>query len=95
MHQEEFCEELPDAYMLTRVCSFMPTPTQDIKKWYGEADMDEYLYCRDSYYGFPNEHINEKGFQIIAKLSIRNMQNILIKKVAVELEAERCVPLMK
>ena len=28
--------------------------------------MEDYLFCRDSFYGFPNHHVNEKGLKMIA-----------------------------
>ena len=87
--QEEFCAETNGAYMLTRACSFMPILGQDLKKWYGKNNVKKYCYCRDSYYGFSNNHINEKGFKILAKSATKNLKRILIKNKPVKLEKEK------
>ena len=92
--QEEFCAEHCDTYMLTRVCSYMPMPNQDIKRWYGTKNIEEFLYCRDSYFGFDNHHINEKGFKIIANAALKNLKRVLIDGKHVRLETEKCL-LMK
>ncbi|MBO5480266.1 MAG: hypothetical protein J6A63_03655 [Clostridia bacterium] len=91
--QEEFCAETADAYMLTRVCSYMPMPNQDLVKWYGEEDVTPFLECRDSYFGFGNHHINEKGFKTIANAAVNNMKKILLDHVSPQLEDEKCVML--
>ena len=92
--QEEFCSEHSDAYMLTRVCSYMPMPSQDVECWYGKENIKEFLYCRDSYFGFDNHHLNEKGFKLIADAALKNVKRILIEGKPVELEEEKCL-LMK
>ena len=93
--QEEFCNENPDAYMLTRVCSYMPMPSQDLEKWYAGNDIKEYYNCRDSYYGFENQHINEKGFMIIAGAMMKNLENVLVKNEQVCLEQEKCALMLQ
>ena len=91
--QEEFCLETEDAYMLTRVCSFIPYNGQDLDKWYANDIVKNYADCRDSYYGFVNNHINEKGFKLIAKSAIENIKRVLINKTSTILEEELCLPL--
>ena len=91
--QEEFCLEIEDAYMLTRVCSFIPYDGQNLDKWYGNLNYSDYADCRDTYFGFDNDHINEKGFKIIAKSAIENIKRVLIDKTSTVLEDELCLPL--
>ena len=91
--QEEFCAETAGAYMLTRVCSYMPVPIQDTGLWYGNTDMTEFLGCRDSYFGFNNHHINEKGFKMIANSLMGNLRRVLLDNAPVEYEEEKCIPL--
>ena len=85
--QEDFCKTNDDAYMLTRVCSFM--------KFYGTNEQiykcnipNEFMYCRDSFYGFDNQHINEKGFKIIAEYAVPNILRILLDNENPILETE-------
>lgn len=86
--QEEFCKECPDAYMITRVASFIP--------WHDRKDSDlfikeldeEFLYTRDSLYGYGNCHINEKGFKAIAKYAVPNIIRILFEGKEPILEKE-------
>ena len=88
--QEEFCMENSDAYMLTRICSYMPMPGQDLDKWFAGENIDEYYNCRDSYYGFENHHINEKGFIMIANAMMENLSRVLINDETTILEKEKC-----
>ncbi len=89
--QEEFCKENADVYMVTRVCSYMPMPIQDIAKWYEKKEIEKYFGCRDSYFGFDNQHINEKGFKIISKAVCKNIYKILIEKSFPHCEDEKCI----
>lgn len=77
--QEEFCDETNGAYMLTRVNSLIPMYEQNESKWFIEPPARELYGCRDSFYGFENPHINEKGFTIIAKRALPNMERILVQ----------------
>ena len=86
--QEEFCREQLDCHMLTRVMSFMPFEGMDEGKYYLSAPADEYRYCRDSYYGFDNLHINQKGFQVVANHAIKNLKAVLLDKAEPTLEDE-------
>lgn len=91
--QEEFCSENPKVYMLTRVNSFMPLYGQVEENWFIEKPQEEFYNCRDSFFGFNNQHINEKGFQIISKYAIKNMIRILIegKDPIIEKENLKCL----
>lgn len=77
--QEEFCTENKDAFIISRDISYMP----DLKfmenpgDYYCEKPEDKYFFCRDSFYGYDNSHINEKGFEIAAKTCAKNAYRIL------------------
>lgn len=91
--QEEFCLETEDAYMLTRVCSFIPKKDQNLNVWYKKDSVDEYADCRDSYYGFINDHINDKGFKLIAKHAVKNLKRVMVENLPAILEEEKCLML--
>ena len=86
--QEEFCAENKDAYMLTRSMSYMPYNGMDEGKFYTRSPEDEYRNCRDSYHGFDNLHINQKGFQAIADHASKNLKAVLLDNTAPSLEDE-------
>lgn len=71
--QEEFCNETPNAYIITRACSMMPYHNVDESECYLSPPEEEYRNCRDSFFGFNNQHINEKGFLLIAKRLTENI----------------------
>ena len=75
--QENFTTCHPDAYMLTRAASFFPHPEQEIQNWFETPPSEEYRQCRDSYFGFNNQHINEKGFRLLATRAAKNLYRIL------------------
>ena len=77
--QEEFCSENADAYLITREISFMPDPNfmKNIDEYYIQEPLQQYYFCRDSYYGYNNPHINEKGFMLAAKDFAHNAYRIL------------------
>ena len=75
--QENFTVRHEDAYMLTRVLSYMPFCGHDCTDWFLEAPSEEYRECRDSFYGFNNQHVNEKGFSVIAEHSVANLERVL------------------
>jgi len=91
--QEDFCDKTENAYVITRVCSFMKYFGHDDEKWIAPYENDEFLYCRDSFYGFKNQHINEKGFRTITKYAVPNIIKVLNGEVPV-LEKERIFSLM-
>ncbi len=79
MHaQEKFCAENSDAYIITRDISFMPDLhfMENIENFYTVPPAPEYLFCRDSYYGYENSHINEKGFMIAARSASKNAYRV-------------------
>lgn len=86
--EEIFCKENEDAYMLTRVCSFIPWCGLDTAEWQNREDDEELSFCRDSFYGFANQHINDKGFRLVAKYAVPNIIRIFEGKEPV-LEKER------
>ena len=93
--QEDFCREHQDCFMLTRVGSYFEYVGQNNNLWFTEELPTEFLYCRDSFYGYPNQHINEKGFQIISKYAVPNVVRILFKGKEPVLEKERIIRLLR
>lgn len=86
--QECFVDKNEDAYMLTRAASYFLYPDQDEKDWFCVEPEEEYNMCRDSFFGYPNQHINEKGFLIIARRATENLIRVLILDEAPILEDE-------
>lgn len=86
--QELFCNDTPDAFILTRTASYLYHPSQP-EGWFGKDPGDEFRNCRDSYFGFPNHHINEKGFHTITRYALPNLIRILWQGDAPLLEEER------
>lgn len=78
--QESFVLRHPDAYMLTRAASYFPYAGRDESQWFVVPKNEEYQNCRDSFYGYDNQHINEKGFSVIAKHAAKNLYRVLIEK---------------
>lgn len=85
--QEDFCNATENAYIITRVCSFLEW-AKPKKGWLTRVD-DEFNFCRDSFYGFNNNHVNEKGFKVIAKYATPNMVRVLFENKEPILEEER------
>ena len=92
--QEDFCKEVDEAYIITRAASFFEYPGQDTSDWFAEPIADEYKLCRDSFYGFDNNHINEKGFQVLAKHAVPNAVRIIFEGKEPLLEKENILPLI-
>ena len=86
--QEEFCKETEGAYMLTRVCSYFEFKGQDVDSWFKTSMPSEFSLCRDSFYGFNNQHVNEKGFKVITKYALPNLIRILYEDKEPILEKE-------
>lgn len=93
--QEEFCHEEKDAFMITRAASFFEYPNQKIENWFCTPLEEEYQLCRDSYFGYPNNHINEKGFQILARHAAPNAIRILFQGKEPILEREKIISLIE
>jgi len=77
-----------DTYMLTRAASYFAYAGRDEDDWFISSPEEEYKFCRDSFYGYENQHINEKGFSVIAKHAVKNLYRILIDGKEPLLEAE-------
>lgn len=73
--QELFCAENDDVYMLTRSASFIPWGGLDSSEWLIDVS-EEYSFCRDYFYGFGNQHINDKGFRLVASHAVANILRI-------------------
>ena len=86
--QENFVAEHSDTYMLTRAASYFTYPGQNEDKWFISPPDEEYRNCRDSFYGYNNQHINEKGFSVIASHASKNLYRVLIKNEEPLLETE-------
>ena len=86
--QEHFTKKHNGAYTLTRVLSFFPYAGHEDDNWFTENPVEEYQYCRDSFYGFNNQHVNEKGFSVIAKHATDNLHRVLILNKEPILEKE-------
>ena len=92
--QEDFCNEEKDAFMITRVASFFEYPNQNIENWFCTPIEENFKLCRDSFLGYSNNHINEKGFQIMAKHAALNAIRIIFDRTEPILEQERIIPLL-
>jgi len=86
--EENFTSCRPDAYMLTRAASFFTYAKRDESEWFASLPDDEYELCRDSFFGYKNQHINERGFEVIARHSVKNLVRILIENKEPILETE-------
>ncbi|MBR3933106.1 MAG: hypothetical protein IKJ68_04285 [Clostridia bacterium] len=86
--QEQFVNDHEDAYMLTRAASYFLYAGRDEKDWFITQPGEEYRFCRDSFFGYPNQHINEKGFLLLAQRATQNIVRILIRGEAPMLEEE-------
>ncbi len=90
--QEDFCAANEDAFIITRTASFIPWKGQNREVWYDGELPEEYEFCRDSFYGFSNQHLNDKAFRLIAKAAVPNIICILEGGEPV-LEEELILPL--
>jgi len=86
--QENFAASHSDAYMLTRIASYFPYAGRDEAEWFASLPPEECQNCRDSFYGFENQHINEKGFGVIASHAVENLDRILNQGLSPILEDE-------
>ena len=86
--QESFTKRHSDAYMLTRAASYFTYAERNEDDWFVTPPAEEYEFCRDSFYGYKNQHINEKGFSVIAKHAVKNLCRVLIDGKEPLLEAE-------
>jgi hypothetical protein len=86
--QENFVSRHADAYMLTRAASYLAYPEQNEKEWFVSPPTEEYRDCRDSFFGYKNDHINEKGFLLLAERAAKNLFRVLVQNEAPVLEEE-------
>ena len=86
--QERFAAETPGAYMLTRAASFFTYARRDESEWFVSPPDETYQNCRDSFYGYDNQHINEKGFSVIAARAAENLYRVLTEGLPPVLEDE-------
>ena len=75
--QEDFVSHCQDAYMLTRIASYFTHPLQNENEWFLSPPAEECRNCRDSFFGFQNQHVNEKGFFVIATHAVKNLYRVL------------------
>jgi hypothetical protein len=92
--QENFVAKHGDAFMLTRAASYFTFPGQEEEGWFVTPPSEEYRNCRDSWFGFKNDHINEKGFKVIAEHSVKNLYRVLREGKEPILEEENILPLI-
>ena len=92
--QESFVEKHADAFMLTRAASYLTFPGQEEEGWFKTPPAEEYRDCRDSWFGFKNDHINEKGFKVIAEHAVKNLYRVLVEGKEPILEEENILPLI-
>lgn len=93
--QEEFCAENENCYMITRAMSHMPCRGVDKEGWFAFTPDEKYMNCRDSWFGFGNHHINEKGFSIVAERLADNAVRVLREGKEPLLEKEIVSKLVK
>ncbi len=86
--QERFVSHHADTYMLTRAASYFPYARRDEREWFCTPLGEEYQNCRDSFYGYSNQHINEKGFALLAERAVKNLVRVLIEGKEPLLEEE-------
>ena len=93
--QERFVSRHRDAYMLTRAASYFTYPKQNEEDWFITPPSEEYRDCRDSFSGYENNHINEKGFALIAERCAQNLYRVLRQNKEPILEEENIKLLLK
>ena len=93
--QEDFVPRHADAYMLTRAASYLTYPGQKEDDWFISPPGEEYRDCRDSFFGYNNNHINEKGFSLIAERAVKNLYRVLRENKEPILEEENIKALAK
>ena len=93
--QERFVAKHSDAYMLTRAASYFTHSLQNEREWFVSEPLEIYRNCRDSFYGYDNQHINEKGFTLLAERAAKNAYRILIEHKPPQLEQENIHALLE
>ncbi|MBO5912440.1 MAG: hypothetical protein J6Q76_03110 [Clostridia bacterium] len=91
--QEDFCARTENAHIITRALSYFNHPTLKEDGWFKSPPTEEYRDCRDSFFGFGNNHVNEKGFRVISEHAVPNIIRILNGENPI-LESENIIPLL-
>lgn len=91
--QELFAKQNDDVEIITRAASFLTYCGRDESEWFTVAPDEKYTNCRDSFYGYGNQHINEKGFFTIAQAFCDNFVRIVNGQAPI-LEDERIKELL-
>lgn len=91
--QEDFCSNTENAFIITRACSYIKWNSAQ-KDWFSTDPDEEFSFCRDSFYGFKNNHINEKGFKVISKYAVPNIIRVLFESKEPVLEEEKIAALI-
>ena len=92
--QEDFAKQTEGVYMLTRAASYLLFNGHKTDGWFSQAPGEEYENCRDSFFGFSNQHINDKGFRLVATRATDNIIRIVFENRSTVLEDELIVPLL-
>lgn len=75
--QERFAAQNDDVYIMTRAASFFTYCGRDESAWFVTPPDAKYHNCRDSFHGYSNQHINEKGFFTIAEAFANNLIRLI------------------
>ncbi len=92
--QEDFVKECQDAFMITRIASYFLWPKQETDGWFLNEPAEDCHNTRDSFFGYANNHINDKGHRVIARYAVPNMIRILFLNLPPILEEENIIPLL-
>lgn len=93
--QEEFCQETDNAVMISRAVSFMPFKGQNELQWFTKEVPEKYRDCRDSFKGYSNQHINEKGMSVLAENVSHNLNKMFSSGEKIHLRKEYVSALYK
>lgn len=86
--QEDFCNETDNVFMVTRSYSYMKYNPTTWPDWFVKTPSEKYEYCRDNFYGYSNNHINENGHNLAAKKVAYNIYRVIHKGLQPEIEDE-------
>ena len=75
--------------------SYLTYPGQNEEDCFIKPSSREYRDCRDSFFGYNNNHINEKGFSLIAERAVKNLYRVLCESKEPILEEENIKALLK
>lgn len=92
--QEDFAARCDCVYMITRALSYFAIRGDAPEGWFKTPPTEELCLCRDSFFGFGNDHINERGFSVIAKYAVPNIIRIIYEGKEPVLEEENVTAIM-